>query len=163
MIVTASEPVAPGSVLTVQYPVPQSQQQGHGQGPTPPTVPPPEVDMTQEDEAVSQRLWAYYVAAWGCFLCCIPLVGVIMFMVLAGAYYCRPAEQRALRPRQRKVAFTSLLSCLGLFLTASCFGIYLASTGQLPAEFHRYRPHHHHRHGGPPGEMMMSVAPEQPR
>jgi hypothetical protein len=150
MTVVVNQEVVPGSIVTVQYPGPQAAAQ--------PGLPQlPEQTWTvdpAEDKRQSNILWMLYGTGMAC-CCCIPILGLVLWVLAAAIYFCKPQRQRAQYRRARTPACTATIS---LIVCASIL-LLMIPLAFLNVEFHHGKihvhtnGHHHgpHDHHGPHG------------
>lgn len=160
MTVTVNQEVIPGSIVTVQYPRPQAAQVC-AVGPSS-RLPTTQVNL-EEDRRQSTILWSLYGSGLFCF-CCIPPVGLLLWVFAISIYFCKPATQRAQYKISRTPAWCTAITCLictvlGLvMIPVSIFAVDIDGNG-----VHPHHPHHgpwngHHGHHGPhrkPAEWLM--------
>lgn len=149
LAVAAQEPIAPGSTVTVQYPVyPATNYTFEAAPPSGPTVPLPSVDVTlAEDRSASVTGWWLYAAGWFC-LCFCPPCGLLPWLFSTAWFFCKPRAERSRRPQQRTAACASLVTVLVLLAVGT-----LAVLGALAVEGVKWKIHHN-RHGYKLGQSL---------
>merc|ERR1712136_210117 len=127
---TATEHYPAGTVLTLQCPSPSRTPTSHHQPqPLPeqavyaagsqhyvlPAPPLPAVNFQEEDHNGSLLGWGLY--ACGCVACIfIPITGLILWIIVASLFYCKPQESRANLPRQKSTAVCAVGSSVACTL-----------------------------------------------
>jgi hypothetical protein len=110
MTVTVNSDVLPGSIITVQYGTPSTQQ------PSSPlqALPIPQFGADYDRQQMNWG-WLLYGVGWLC-CCCFGPVAMACWGLGAALYFCRPPHQRSQMPQTRVTAYTSALTCLGCFV-----------------------------------------------
>jgi len=131
--VVMAQQVAPGSVVTVQYPVQQQRPVPVMPNPGLPGVspqtltmqqralPPVNASLAEEDRRGCYLGWGLYGVGCLCLLL-LPILGCVLWVVAASLYYCKPANHRAHLLQTRMAALTALITCV-----ASCCCLIVAS------------------------------------
>jgi len=153
MTVTVQEAVAPGSVVTVQYPElesrPATAPPPSAQGPS---IPLPTLDSNfAEDRNAMVTSWWLYAAGWLCACCCPPCC-FLPWGISAAMYFCKQRPERARNPQQRTPACFSVWTMCGL-MAFGMLGFIVAvacSNDPMMAEAHHG---HHHGHKEPPSML----------
>eukprot|EP00931_Biecheleriopsis_adriatica_P104854 TRINITY_DN79472_c0_g1_i1.p1 TRINITY_DN79472_c0_g1~~TRINITY_DN79472_c0_g1_i1.p1 ORF type:complete len:373 (-),score=88.06 TRINITY_DN79472_c0_g1_i1:62-1057(-) len=103
------EHVQPGTVLTVSVPTQTQQAATTPQSSTDANtlsglqqvlLPQPQVSLEEADRQAAKTGWIIYLLSLPICCCCSPLCGLILWSGLALHYFCKPFEERRLRPRQ---------------------------------------------------------------
>jgi len=172
--VPISSSLAPGSLVTAQYPI-QSHQT--------PALPNIQVQSPEVDGQQAKTLWFLYGGGWFVICCGCSALGPLIWLFAAGLYYCKPAESRNQAPQARRPAQAALCTCVSLFCVAFLLGLVFLTLQLSPCDFdhfhkegfhcegfpgfHHFRKHNGHEHGdghgrgGPPGHMFLRMPKEQ--
>jgi len=148
MTVTVNSDMAPGSVVTVQYPV-REEARRNGR-----RLPRTSVQVSSEaDKSYSSLLWALYGA--GCVsLCCFPPLAMVIWLG-AACIYCLQGKRKMERmPRSGEAAGTACFTCVVctmLFAIIACVLIFEIAlrkeAGAAAAQFHSHHWHHYFPRG----------------
>uniref|UniRef100_A0A7S1FJY1 Uncharacterized protein n=1 Tax=Noctiluca scintillans TaxID=2966 RepID=A0A7S1FJY1_NOCSC len=134
MMVPVTEHYPAGTVLTVQcpsrswtphshyMPQPLAEQAVHAAAGNHQFVDPgpllqlPAVSFEREDKQWSLSGWILYALGWVSFCCSPVVVGLVLWIIVASMFYCKPRERRVRLPKQKKTARAALWTSAALVL-----------------------------------------------
>lgn len=137
--VTLPEGAAPGSTVTVEYP-------SQSQALETPLLPQPLLMEQEADRRMSKWAWRLYFVGWGA-LCWFAPLGILLWAIAAGLYFCMSRGKREQRPLQRTPAVASVYTCLGM-ACMSIVALIVFLCAHPHAWHHMTHPHHWHPHTG---------------
>lgn len=112
-----------------------------------PLLPAASVQAEELDHQMANKGWWLYVAGWVLGLVCSPCFGLVIWGLVSAMFYCQPKMQRAAKPRQRRAAQASLITCNAFVVLAFVFGLIWVGLHhrEIQGRFHWcHGPCHHH-------------------
>jgi len=152
MKVTVQQDIAPGSIVTVQYPLRKKPSVGGRALPRESLQVSPEVN--QLDQRQSALAWSLY--GLGCIsFICLPPLALVLWIVAACTYYLHGRRLRSKMSRSSTAAYVSFCTCL------LCTTLLLGVLGVVCVSHFASNPHE--IAGGPPQHVSQHVSQHVPQ